>query len=189
MEEYPSQAEINGRLYDLNTDWKTAITCLDIIKDVKNEYTDVERALLVIGLLFKDWKNMPENDYGKAIEVVKKYLQCGKQNDKNSNEIDMDYIFDLEAIKSSFLADYRLDLNNNENMHWYDFYNKCNGLSEKCVLNRIRDIRTFDTSKLKDEKQKSKIEEMKEYFALPKALTPEEREYQRKYNEIFGINE
>ena len=188
QEEYPIYAQINGNIYALNTSYKVAIDCIDVINS--SEYSDEERALLVIALLYKEWEEIPERDYKKACDIAVKYLLCGKEEIKEHNqEKDMDYKYDMEYIKASFMSDYKINIDKNPNMHWYKFHNYCNGLTEKCILNRVRDIRTYDLKDVKDKKQKEKIEKMQEVFALPKVLTSEELERIRKYNEIFGIKE
>ena len=186
QEEYPAYAQIGKKRYALNTSYKVAIGCIDVINS--SEFSDEERALLVIALLYKDWEKIPERDYGKACKIAVKYLQCGREDTKNYNhEKDMDYKKDMDYIKASFMSDYEIDLNKNSNMHWYNFFNYCNGLTQNCILNRVRDIRNYDLNNIKDKNQKEKMQELKEIFALPKSVSKEELERIKKYNEIFGI--
>ena len=63
----------------------------------------------------------------------------------------------------------------NEEMHWWKFYKLINGLSNSemgncCVLNRVRNLRTFDTSEIKDVKEKEKIEKAKKQVELKKKI-------------------
>ena len=53
-----------------------------------------------------------------------------------------------------------------------------------CVLNRIRNIRTFDVSQIKDPKERTKIIKAKEYFSL-KNKKPKMTEQQEKSQEEF----
>ena len=50
---FPEYAEINGKKYKINTSYKVALKCLDVIND--SDITDLERALAVVFLLF--WFN------------------------------------------------------------------------------------------------------------------------------------
>lgn len=188
MEEYPIYAEIGNELYEINTSYTIAVECIDVINNY--DYSEEERALLVIALLYKDWEKIPQNEYNKACEIAVKYLLCGKKmKSDNKDEKDMDYKQDMNYIKVSFMSVYHLNLDDNGNMHWYEFHNLCNGLTEKCILNRIRDVRAQDLHEIKDKKQRARIEKLQEFFALEKRLTKEEKEMQEKYNEIFGITE
>ena len=69
----------------------------------------------------------------------------------------MDYKQDMDYIEASFMSDYRINLSNVK-IHWWTFSNLMNGLSNSefgncCVLNRIRNLRTYDTSQIKDKKE------------------------------------
>lgn len=67
-----------------------------------------------------------------------------------------------------------------------------NGLSNSefgncCILNRIRNLRTYDTSKIKDQKERMKIIEAQKAVALEN----EEKELEVNYTEeeLNSINE
>ena len=65
-----------------------------------------------------------------------------------------------------------------------------NGLTDKCILNRVRELRTYDTSQIKDTKEKSKIEKMKKRFALKKKsipLTNKQQESVEAFYKLTGI--
>ena len=76
----------------------------------------------------------------------------------------MDYIEDYDYIEASFMSDYHIDLSNVK-MHWWKFNKLINGLSNSelgncCILNRIRNLRNYDTSKIEDAKERwNKIKE------------------------------
>ena len=72
---FPEYAEINGKKYKINTGYKVALKCLDVIND--SDITDLERALAVVFLLFGF---IPENDEDIAflLEKAKIYLECGE---------------------------------------------------------------------------------------------------------------
>lgn len=68
-------------------------------------------------------------------------------------------------------------------MHWWEFFDLLCGLSDKCILNRVRYIRNFDISKIKDVKEKEEWIKQKEQVALKKETqkTPE----QKRLDELF----
>ena len=76
-------------------------------------------------------------------------------------------------------------------MHWWEFCNLLNGLSNSemgncCILNRIRNLRNYDTSKIKDAKQRQMVEEAKRQVALrkpEKKYTNEEKENMKLFFE------
>ena len=171
---YPQFAEVNGKRYKINTDFRVAIECNEIGFD--ESICDYERALAIIYKIFGAEGLSDNENHEKLLELATKFLSCGKELDKEQKgEIDMDFVEDMDYIEASFMSDYNIDLANVE-MHWWKFYNLINGLSNSemgncCVLNRIRNLRTYDTSKIKDQKELAKINEAKKQVALKRKTT------------------
>lgn len=168
---YPEYAEINGKRYKINTDFRVAIKCNEVALD-KN-ISDYERALAIIYILFGEDGLNNEKDYKDLLRISISYLACGKKvNNKKQEKLDMDYIQDMDYIEASFMSDYGIDLTN-ETMHWWKFSNLINGLSNSelgntCILNRIRNIRNMNPNEIKDQKERKKIIELQKEFALKK---------------------
>ena len=168
---YPEYVKINDKKYKINTDFRVAIECQEIALD--ESISDFERALAIVFKLFGDDGINDTDNYEKLLELAQKYLSCGKEVDSASNEEpDMDFTQDMDYIEASFMSDYSIDLTNTE-MHWWKFYNLINGLSNSemgncCVLNRVRNLRTYDTKDIKDAKELEKIKKAKEQVALKK---------------------
>lgn len=176
---YPQYIEVEGKLYKINTDFKTAIKCNQIAEDTT--IGDLERSLGIICTLFgsealDDGKTNSEL-YEKLINLAKKYLACGEEKCEESNkQPDMDFDEDYSYIATSFMSDYGIDLDNCE-MHWWKFMDLMNGLSNSefgncCILNRIRDLRNFDEREIKDTKERQKIIKAKKQVELKKYKKP-----------------
>lgn len=171
MNNYPEYVEIDDKKYKINTDFRVAIECQDIATN--EEIGDFERALAIIYKLFGDDGLENQEHYEKLLELGVKYLSCGKEVESSTNEEpDMDFMQDMDYIEASFMSDYNIDLSNTK-MHWWKFYNLINGLSNSemgncCVLNRVRNLRNYDTKEIKDPKERKKIEEAKKQIALKK---------------------
>lgn len=191
---YPEYVKVNDRTYKIRTDFRIALRCNNIATD--DSIGDYERALAIIYLLFENGLDHQE-DYEKLLELATKYLSCGKEVTNPSNdEPDMDYNEDMDYIEASFMSDYHIDLAN-EKMHWWKFNKLMNGLSNSdmgncCILNRIRNLRTYNTREIKDDKERAKIEKAKQQVALKRYrkennLTKEQEESMRKLDEILKI--
>lgn len=190
---YPEYVKVNDRMYKINTDFRVAIKCNEVATD--ETIGDLERALAVVYLLFEGGLDNPD-DFGELLRLARKYLFCGKEPTDNVEEPDMDYVEDMDYIEASFMSDYRIDLSN-ETMHWWKFNNLMNGLSNSemgncCVLNRIRNLRNYDTREIKDSKQRQKIEKAKKQVALKRYkkenhLTQEQERSMRELNQILGL--
>ena len=169
---YPEYVEVEGKKYKINTDFRVAIECYRIAED--DTIGNLERALGVIYTLFGDEGINTPDHYEKLLELAQKYLVCGNELDNNVNDKpDMDFIEDYGLIWASFMSDYNgLDLDKTK-MHWWKFMDLMNGLSNSemgncCVLNRIRNLRTFDVSEIKDKKERDKILKAKKQVELKK---------------------
>lgn len=188
---YPEYAKVGDKLYKINTDFRVAIECNRIAED--NTIGDYERVLGIIYTLFgEEGINTPE-DYEKLLEHAKNYLSCGKEtqevNDKE--EPDMDFIEDMDYIEASFMSDYHIDLSNEE-MHWWKFFKLIGGLSNSemgncCVLNRVRNLRTYDVSQIKDKKERDKIIKAKKAVALKKSRKVATKEQRESAMELYRM--
>lgn len=190
---YPKYAEIEGRKYEINTDFRVAIKCNEVATD--ETINDVERGLAIIYLLFGE-KGLKSDDKEQLLEKAKYYLSCGKELEPIDEKPDMDFVEDYAYIKTSFRSDYGIKLDD-EKIHWWEFNELMNGLSNSefgdcCILNRIRNLRNYDTRDIKDKKEKERIEKAKQQVALKKYkkenhLTKEqERSMEELDKLIFG---
>lgn len=165
---YPQYAEIDGVKYKINTDYRVALACLNAIND--EEITDIERAIVVIALLFGEDVEIPNME--EALKKASYYLCCGNSAKKHENkEIVMDFNQDEEYIRTSIRTDYGINMNEIEYMHWWEYNELIHGLTEKCILSKVINIRTMDESDYKDAKTLGKIRKAKESVALKKKIT------------------
>jgi len=190
---YPKYVKVDNIKYPINTDYRVAIECNRIAED--ENIGDFERVLALIYTLFGEKAlNTPEH-YEKLLELAKKYLLCGKEyKNENNEKPDMDFIEDMPYIKASFKSDFNINLND-EKMHWWEFNEYLDGLSNSelgncCVLNRVRELRNLDLSKIKDAKERDRLSKAKERVALHKnntkrEFTKEEIKNMEEYHKIF----
>jgi hypothetical protein len=191
MNEYPTHAEVDGEVYELNTDYRYALECFKIIDDAS--ISDIERAIAVVSVLYgkEDEKgnitNIPSN-LSIALEKAAIFLSCGKEK-KNIKEVkkDMDFEYDKEYIRASFMSCYSIDLSNRE-MHFWQFCELISGLTEDSILNRIRDLRNTDLSDYQDSKTRTKIQEAMERVALPTESDYDEEDLEalENFNKLLG---
>jgi hypothetical protein len=169
MNGYPELITINDENYEINTDYRYALACFACISDP--DLSNVERGYGVIGLLYKQ----EPTDMAEALRMAIKYLRCGKEEPQDDESADMDFEADENYIKSSFMSDYKIDLDEVD-MHWWKFCNLLQGLTDDAILNRIRDIRNYDIATIKDPKAKSKMLKAKREVALKKELPAEDQD-------------
>jgi len=166
---YPELITIDGADYEINTGYEYALACFRCINDP--DITATERSLGVIGILYKE---KPVN-LDEAMEMAIQYLQCGKENNDPDRKPDMSFEHDENYIRSSFMTDYKIDLDETD-MHWWKFCNLLQGLTDNCILNRVRDIRNYDLSTVKDTATRHKILKAQRELALPDSMDPEDQD-------------
>ena len=178
----PEYAKVGEKQYNINTDFKVALKCERVALD--DEIEDTERALAIIYLLFGDDGLENPKDYEELLKKATIYLSCGKEMTRDKDDPDMDFEQDKAYIRASFYTDYNIPDIYSTDMHWYDFVTLMNGLKEDCVLNRVREIRNYDTSEIKDPKTLTQIRKQKASVALKKN-EPQMTEEQKRGYEYF----
>lgn len=185
---YPKKTEVNGHIYNINTNFRIAIECDQIARDTS--ISDYERSLAILYKLYGDEGLKNQEDFEGLLNNAIKYLKCGlDETQDNETEENMDFEQDMWRIEASFQSDYKIDLEN-KNMHFWKFMRLMNGLTEDCVLNRTRYIRDFDLKDVKDPKEKEKWLKQKELVALKKNIKPisdKAKKSQDKFFKMAGI--
>lgn len=181
MNNYVEYALVNNKKYKINTDFRVALKCNKISE---SNVSDEERAIAIIYLLFGDDGLKNPTDWEKLLKVAIKYLNINKENNNGEEkEANMSFDEDWGYIQASFFSDYHIDLSKAK-MHWWQFFDLLCGLTEKCVLNRVRFVRDFDISQIKDSKERERWIEQKEQVALKK-VKDERTEEQKRLDELF----
>lgn len=185
----PEFAKVNNKKYKINTDFRVAIKCNEISLDKSiNSY---EKTLAIIYLLYGEEGLNDSDNYEQLLNLAYKYLNCGveKADNEEPEEPDMDFVQDQKLIESSFKYDYGYNPYQLKYLHWWDFYNDVCNLSNSefgtcCVLSRVRTLRTYDTSQIKDIDTREKIEKAKERVKLNKQKDTRTKE-QIRLDELF----
>lgn len=178
---YPKFAEIDGKKYPIDTSYRTALKCFDVIND--KSIGDYERALAVIYLLF-DF--IPDENLDIFLQKAGKFLSCDKADDEVQTQAkDFDHNQDFHYVTASFMSDYKIDLTK-EDLHWWLYCDLLQGLTEDCILNRVREIRNFDMTEVKDPKQRAKLIEAKKAVELKVEETEEEKQLREEFEKLMG---
>ena len=179
---YPEYAEVGGVRYKINTDYRVALRCFEVIEDP--DICDEERALAVIFLLFGE---VPTDRLEDFLRIAGNYLRCGETEEKQaSTEKDMDFQADEKYIIASFMSDYQIDLPR-VNMHFWQYIQLIQGFTERSVMSRVREIRNYDMEELKDPKSRAKMAKAKEAVALPEKYSRAEKEAIEEFEKLFEV--
>ena len=166
---YPEEIEANGHIYKINTDYRVALACFKAIND--DDINDTERAVAIITLLLG--KDVQYKDYQVCLQKCAIYLRCGKEENDNPEEADMDYLQDEEIIRTSIRQCYHENINERK-IHWWEYNEMIEGLTEETALSKIRELRNYDLSDETDSKIKNQIQKAKNQVALKKKIPQKE---------------
>ena len=179
---YPEYAEVKGIKYKINTDYRVALRCFEVIEDTS--ISDAERALAVVFMLFGE---VPMEDMGEFLRIAGNYLRCGeKETTQEAHERDMDFSADEKYIVASFMSDYRIDLSSVD-MHFWQYIQLIQGFTENAIMSRVRDIRNYDMNELKDPKTRAKMIKAKEAVALPDKFSKDEQKAIDEFEKLFEV--
>ena len=91
----------------------------------------------------------------------------------------MDRIYDFEHdddyIYAAFMAQYHLDLQKVEYLHWWKFHALFRGLPSSAKIVEIMGYRGTDLGRIKSKSEQERIARMKEIYALPQELSFEDK--------------
>ncbi len=181
MNKYPEYIKVNNIKYKINTDFRIALKCDEIFRDPK--IGNYEKTLAIIYLLLGEEGLSDYKNQGEIIKLLTKYLTCNRTEKVNDydKEPSMDFEQDAGYIKASFMSDYKIDLDKEE-MHWWQFHDLLEGLTENSVLSRVRTIREEPLSNKKGQ-EKARWEEAKATVALVHKKTDYEKKIDKYWEE------
>lgn len=179
---YPEYAEVGGIRYKINTDYRAALRCFEVIEDTA--ICDEERALAVIYILFGE---VPTDHLEDFLRIAGDYLRCGeKAENQEPGKRDMDFIADEKYIAASFMSDYQIDISRTD-MHFWQYINLVCGFTENSLMSRVREVRNYDLDELKDPKSRAKMVKAKEAVALPEKFTRAEQNAIDEFEKLFEV--
>ena len=179
---YPEYAEVAGVQYKINTDYRVALECFEVIEDTS--ICDEERALAVIYLLFGE---VPTDCLDDFLRIAGDYLRCGEKAEVQASATrDMDFKADEKYIVASFMSDYQIDLSRTD-MHFWQYIHLIQGFTERSVMSRVREIRNYDLEELKDPKSRTKMVKAKEAVALPDKFSKDEQNVIAEFEKLFEV--
>ena len=181
---YPTKAVIDGTEYNLNVSWINALECFQIVND--EMICDEERALAIV---YKIFGFIPDKKIDKFLDKAILFLQCGETTkNQNLKKVDMDFKQDFKYINASFMSDYHIDLSKSD-MHFWQFIFLIQGLTENCILSRIRNLRNIDVNEINDPKERKKIVEAQNQVALitKEKISDKQKKSQDTFFKLAGI--
>ncbi|WP_283572515.1 Gp15 family bacteriophage protein [Streptococcus agalactiae] len=181
---------LNEKEYQLFLSFDNVLRVFDMWSD--DEVNTLIKPKLALCMLtqtsdFKDMKtdaamDLYEQVFEEHIKIVKPYDQVDRYDiegnilpKKPKNTVDddeepvMSIKYDGEFIFSSFMQAYQIDLIEQQGkLHWQKFNALLSGLPDGTKMIEVMKIRSWKPSKGESQKEKSKMRELQEEYALPR---------------------
>lgn len=176
--DFPNQAEVNGKWYEIRTNFRNSILFELLMQD---EGLDA-RAKVRKGLHLY-YPVIPE-DLNGAVDAMLWFYRCGREETLQQKRMaarrgkKQIYSFEHDAglIYAAFLQAYKIDLQDIVYMHWWRFRFLFNALPKDCEFTRAMEYRSIDINDKMPKEQKDFYKKMKRLYALPLSKTEGDRQ-------------
>lgn len=137
--ELPNCVEINGKEWEIHTDFRCILDIFEVLNDV--DLTDQERGFLALGFFYPDISEMTEEDYPEAIKRLFWFINGGKLEKKKDNrpklmDWEQDYPLIIPAINKTIGHEVR----NDKHLHWWTFLGAYMEIGE-CTFSQVIRVR------------------------------------------------
>lgn len=152
IDRLPSSVEVGGRLYAIDTSYTTSIRFENLMLD--DTIDGRHKLLLALNLYFPD---IPK-DTARALKAVQTFYACDRsgpnRSSRSAGEAIFSFDYDAPYIYAAFRSQYGIDLQQEQNMHWWVFRALMESLDESTLFVKILEYRATDTKKMKGEQRK-----------------------------------
>lgn len=178
----PASLVVEDTEYEIDTNFRTGI-CFEQLLTAPDINSDMK---LATALVMYYGKTIPPNR-AEAIKAIIRFYRCGlepkiqKSTTAKSaigrRRMDKIYDFDADAayFYAAFLAQYQIDLNDIDYLHWWKFMALFEGLKRDNELLRIMEIRATDATAIENPKEKNRILRLQEHYRIDAGLTAEDK--------------
>lgn len=164
----PTEVEIDGTWYGLNTDYRICVMFEMLMLD--GELDDDQKLRKALHLFFGD--DIPRN-VSEAVDKIMWFYSCGmdqsedrKPRGKRSKKRIYDFDYDADYIYAAFLQQYGVDLQDEE-IHWWKFRAMFKSLRDDTEFVKIMGYRSIQINNNMTKSQKEFYQNMKTLHALP----------------------
>lgn len=157
----PTSLTVGGAGYAIRTDYRDILNILAAQND-----PDLDagcKALVMLKVLYKDWKAIPVEHLQEAMEKAVEFIDCGQKDEGKNNPRLMDWEQDAHLIIPAVNKTAHTEIRSLEYMHWWTFFSYFMETGE-CVFSSVVNIR----QKRAKHKKLEKWEE--EYYRENKAM-------------------
>ena len=179
----PLAIQVSGRDLPIETDFRTGILFEQLVES--NEVPQEEKIAYAVNLYFPG--RFPSNamEQIQAVDGMLWFYSCGDEEratkqDQQQNSTSIarriyDYDIDAPLIYSAFLAQYNIDLQDIQYLHWWKFIAMFRGLAQHHKIVEIMGYRAMNIAKIKNRAEREHYAALQAKYALPDNRSAEEK--------------
>ncbi len=185
IDQLPEAVEIDGDIYDLDTDFRTCLSAILAYEDP--ELVIHEKHGVMLQLLYKE---IPDNQQ-EACRLGLKFLNCGE--DAEGSEFDGEgvgrlYSFEKDAkyIYSAIKQSHNVDLEEIDYLHWWKFTYMFLDLDKDCFFMQMIDLRRKRLEGKLTKEEEQVYNSLRETLELPQYISPEQKTVEDKFMRLLN---
>ena len=178
----PESLTVNGRAYDIETDYRACLTVIQAMGDPDLDPADKVEVCLT---LYKDFGgDMPPEDCQAAYEAACAFLDHGAREGKKPPHRLMDWEQDEDILFPAVNRAAGFEVRTVEYMHWWTFLGLLMSVDSESVWAHVMALRSKRAKGKKLEKWEAEYwNANRELCELRRRLTPEEEQAERQRRE------
>lgn len=186
LDELPEEWETaDGYTVKVNTDFRIGVQ-IALLQD-DPDWTEQEKTMKIMELMFDGIPDLTPDEFQECIQ----WFLGGWHHDNVVRKGDdtklSDFDIDQWRIYAAFLAEYGIDLNNIEYLHYWAFMGLLSSLTDT-AFTRVIEIRGRKVSKDMSKEDKKALKEAKATYKLGRKLTYEEKAMEDDLYDFLGGN-
>lgn len=168
----PETAEVNGRTYQIATDYRIALAYIRLQES--DDMTDQEKAVMALSMFYGP--KVQIEDMEALAEHLRWYLRKGKEDEAQESSR-ADPVFDIQVdagrIFAAFVQIYRINLRK-VRMHWWIFLELLDALPQGTHLADVIEIRQRPFRQGMSAAERNSLARMKDHFRIGNNRSPAE---------------
>ena len=185
MYRLPTSLEVNGREFEIRTDYRDVMNIMAAMNDPNLE--DKEKLYVTLFVLYKDFDELQSDDYKEAFEKALWFLNNGEESDGKANSAKLiDFEQDEKILIPAINRVAGFEVRAADYIHWWTFLGYYMEIGE-CTFSNVVNIRMKRAKNKKLEKWELEFyTNNKDMINIKEKLSDEEIEAKKRLMEILG---
>ena len=182
----PCSVTVNGNEYEINTDFRVALTILDAVGDPN--LNDTEKAYVMLTCLYADFESVPPEDYNEACKQASLFLDGGRAaNNRPTEKQVLEWNQDEQLIFAAINKVAGREIRAEAYVHWWTFLAYFTEIDDKSLLSTIIQLREKKAKGKKLEKwEQDFYKAHKDMVDIKRRISDEEQRRRDEINRLLG---